>query len=368
MKEQMHKNFPINALGCMCGTSLDGLDLAMIRTDGNKIFSFGSSKFTEFNNEERKKLKLALGKWPGEEYTAEATEIIEKIHIKEIANFDTDLVGFHGQTLAHDPENMRTHQVGSGKILAEALKLPIVWDFRTLDLVNGGQGAPLAPFFHFACAKFINATKIIAFLNLGGVGNITIVNPACDRPDEEGALLAFDTGPANAPIDDIMYEKFKQNYDADGRVAAEGKVDQHIILRFLSNNYFRQPAPKSLDRNSFSNFIEELNSLLPKDAIATATAACIESVKISLNSLSIKPELLLVSGGGRKNKVLMEGLRKNLPMKVSSIDDYGLDGDMLEAQAFGYLAVRVFRGFNTSSPSTTGVTRGLSGGKISFPA
>lgn len=367
MKERIIKNLPINALGCMCGTSMDGLDLALIKTDGKKIFNFGASSFTPFLDSERKILKLALGKWPGEDCVNEALNLIHRIHTNEIRKFDADIIGFHGQTLAHDPNNKRTHQIGSGKVISNNVKKPTVWDFRTLDVMSGGQGAPLTPFFHFACAEFIEVNEVTAFLNLGGVGNMTIVNPSFDRPEADGALLAFDTGPANAPIDDIVYDRFNKNYDLDGTLALNGNVDQTIITTFLKDKYFELNAPKSLDRNSFPNFLRALDDLSSYDAIATATAACVESVRLSLNALIVKPKLVLVSGGGRKNKTILSALKNTLDAEVSTVDEYGLDGDMLEAQAFGFLAVRVLRGLNTSSRNTTGVLKAVSGGKISFP-
>ena len=367
MKERIIKKFPINALGCMCGTSMDGLDLALIKTDGEKIFGFGDSSFTPFSNSERKALKLALGKWPGEDFVSAASKVIHRIHTDEIRKFDADILGFHGQTVAHDPRNKRTHQIGSGQVISENVNMPTVWDFRTLDVMSGGQGAPLTPFFHFACAQFIEAKEVTAFLNLGGVGNITIVNPSFDRPESEGALLAFDTGPANAPIDDIVYDRFQKNYDLDGKFALNGKINKKIISTFLKDNYFKLNAPKSLDRNSFSNFSSALSDLSSYDAIATATAACVESVRLSLDSLTVKPRLVLVSGGGRKNKTILSALKNTLNVEVSTVDEYGLDGDMLEAQAFGFLAVRVLRGLNTSSNGTTGVIKAISGGKISYP-
>ena len=153
MKERIEKKFPLDALGCMCGTSMDGLDLALIRTDGEEIHSFGKTSFRAFSEHEKKILRASLGRWKGDELVSKASELITNIHIAEIKKFKTDLIGFHGQTIAHDPENRRTHQIGSGEEISTAVKLPTVWDFRTADIKNGGQGAPLAPFFHFCLCK-----------------------------------------------------------------------------------------------------------------------------------------------------------------------------------------------------------------------
>ena len=188
---------------------------------------------------------------------------------KEIINkysFNIDLIGFHGQTIAHDPENRRTHQIGSGDQVSSAVKLPTVWDFRTADVKNGGQGAPLTPFFHFACAKYLGIDEVVAFLNLGGVGNITIVDATFESPEINGALLAFDTGPANGPIDDLMFENLKKHYDLDGNLASRGKISKSLISEFLSDDYFSTEPPKSLDRNSFKHF-QMLLRELPLDII-----------------------------------------------------------------------------------------------------
>jgi len=367
MKELIEKNFPVDALGCMCGTSMDGLDLALIQTDGEKIYSFGKSSFKAFSESEKKMLRGCLGRWPGDKLVSKASDLITEIHIDEIKKFKADLIGFHGQTIAHDPENRRTHQIGSGDQVSSAVKLPTVWDFRTADVKNGGQGAPLTPFFHFACAKYLGIDEVVAFLNLGGVGNLTIVDTSFESPELDGALLAFDTGPANGPIDDLMFENLKKHYDLDGNLASLGTVSESLISEFLSDDYFSIEPPKSLDRNSFRHFQSLLRELSLVDAVATATAACVTSVALGINQLPNKPTKILVSGGGRKNKTLMRGLKTNLESEVSDIDDYGMDGDMLEAQAFGFLAVRVLRGLQTSSIRTTGVQNRVCGGIVSYP-
>ena len=312
-------------------------------------------------------LRGCLGRWPGDKLVSKASDLITEIHIDEIKKFKADLIGFHGQTIAHDPENRRTHQIGSGDQVSSAVKLPTVWDFRTADVKNGGQGAPLTPFFHFACAKYLGIDEVVAFLNLGGVGNITIVDTSFESPELDGALLAFDTGPANGPIDDLMFENLKKHYDLDGNLASLGTISESLISEFLSDDYFSIEPPKSLDRNSFRHFQSLLRELSLVDAVATATAACVTSVALGINQLPNKPTKILVSGGGRKNKTLMRGLKTNLESEVSDIDDYGMDGDMLEAQAFGFLAVRVLRGLQTSSIRTTGVQNRVCGGIVSYP-
>ncbi|MEO0931014.1 MAG: anhydro-N-acetylmuramic acid kinase, partial [Pseudomonadota bacterium] len=236
----------VTALGTMSGTSLDGVDAAILRTDGVAIAGFGPSDYRAYSDAEGAVLRDHLGRWPHDDVRA-AAQIVEDAHIALMRGFGAvDLAGFHGQTLAHDPGGRGTHQCGDGGRLAAALGYPVAWDFRSEDMRQGGQGAPLAPFYHFALAKWIKATAPIAFLNLGGVGNVTIVDPAYTDPAEPGALVAFDTGPANAPINDAMMVRFGLPYDANGAVAAQGVADDAIIQSFLTHPYFRLTPPKSL--------------------------------------------------------------------------------------------------------------------------
>ncbi len=349
----------------MSGTSLDGVDAAMILTDGDQIFEFGDADYRAYSDAERHVLKDALGKWP-EDDTQAALDVIQTAHTEVLAGFDgAQIVGFHGQTLAHDPRGRGTHQIGDGAALAEALGVTTVWDFRSTDVELGGEGAPLAPYFHFACAKWIKATAPVAFLNLGGVGNLTWVDPSLPKPDAEGACLAFDTGPANAPINDLMMERRGLPYDKNGALASKGKVVDGALELFLEEPYFRRMPPKSLDRDDFGLMLDLVRELDDADAAATMTAMSAAAVMQAMEHCPTLPERLLVTGGGRHNPVMMAMLQAGLDCDVLPVEDVGLNGDMLEAQAFGYLAVRVLRGLPTSGPSTTGVRAAVGGGKIS---
>ncbi len=355
------------ALGAMSGTSLDGVDAAMIETDGETIFGFGEAVYHPYAAKERAVLAEALGRWPGDALEA-AFDVVMGAHVAALGGFDgAEIVGFHGQTLAHEPGGRGTHQLGDGAALAGALDLPVVWDFRSADMELGGQGAPLAPFYHFACAKWIGADAPVGFLNLGGVGNLTWVDPAKARPEEEGALLAFDTGPANAPLDDLMMERRGEPCDRDGRLARRGQVVEGALELFLDEPYFYRIPPKSLDRNAFSDMIGLVRELSDADAAATLTGMAAAAVLRAMEHCPSPPERLLVTGGGRRNPVMMEMLAAALDCPVVPVEDVGLDGDMLEAQAFGYLAVRVARGLPTSCPGTTGVRAAVSGGTLSKP-
>ncbi|SIS69975.1 anhydro-N-acetylmuramic acid kinase [Roseivivax lentus] len=359
---------PIWALGTMSGTSLDGVDAAMIRTDGRWIEAFGETGYRPYSAEEAAILRAALGAWPGEDRVTAAKEVVERVHLELVSGIaGAEIVGFHGQTLAHDPKGRGTHQAGDGAALADRLGLPVVWDFRSADVRLGGEGAPLAPFFHFACARWIGAERPLAFLNLGGVGNLTWVDPAQPAPEAPGACLAFDTGPANAPINDLMQERRGEAYDRDGALAAQGQVVDGALELFLEEGYFRKMPPKSLDRNDFSLMLDLVRELDDADAAATMTAMAAAAVMQGIEHCPVPPERLLVTGGGRKNPVMMRMLAAGLDCEVAPVEAVGLDGDMLEAQAFGFLAVRVLRGLPTSGPSTTGVRALVGGGEVSRP-
>jgi len=232
----------------------------------------------------------------------------------------------------------------------------------------GGEGAPLAPFYHFALAKQIEARGPVAMLNLGGVGNITWIDPSQPTPETDGALLAFDTGPANAPINDMMQSRLGQPYDKDGAVAGAGSVDLGIIDAFLQHPYFFRMPPKSLDRDAFSALSDAVADLSNADAIATLTMACAASVAQGVKFCPTPPSCIYVTGGGRRNRTLMAMLNEACGVPIAPIEDAGFDGDMLEAQAFAYLAVRVAKGLPTSASGTTGVAAAVGGGTVSRPS
>ena len=367
MSKAISKEGPLRARGAMSGTSLDGVDAAVLVTDGRDILGFGETSYRPYSADERAVIAAALGAWEGPQVEA-ATEVVEAAHIALLSDLEpVDLVGFHGQTLAHAPRTRGTLQVGDGNALAAALGVPVVWDFRSADVELGGEGAPLAPFFHHACARYAGLTAPVGFLNLGGVGNLTWVDPSVERPEAEGALLAFDTGPANAPLNDLMQARRGQAFDAGGALAAKGEVALGALELFLAEPYFARVPPKSLDRNDFAEMVALVGELSDADAAATLTAMCAAGVAEAMQHCPRLPEAVYVTGGGRHNPVLMEMLRVGLDCPVQPIEEIGLDGDMLEAQAFAYLAVRVARGLPTSCPGTTGVRAAVGGGQVSVP-
>ncbi len=368
----------LRAVGTMSGTSLDGVDVAIVETDGVVIHGFGASAYRAYEPVERAQLAAALGQWQGAQVEA-AGEIVTRAHaallaqvLAEDAEADADqravdVIGFHGQTLAHAPRTQGTLQVGDGAALAAELDTPVVWNFRSDDVRLGGEGAPLAPFFHFACAKYLKRDKPLCFLNLGGVGNLTYVDPRFEAAEDSGALLAFDTGPANAPINDLVQARCGQMMDEGGAIARGGVVETGALELFLAEPYFARMPPKSLDRNDFAEMIDLVSELTDSDATATLTGMCAAAVAQGMEHCPEPPDVVLVTGGGRHNPVLMEMLRVSLDCPVAPIESVGLDGDMLEAQAFAHLAVRVARGLPTSSPGTTGVRACVGGGVVSVP-
>jgi len=352
------------ALGAMSGTSMDGVDAALVRTDGVDIFEFGEAAYRAYSDAEREIIRAAMGHWHGQDNVAAASEVVETAHAEMLSKFDADLIGFHGQTLAHDPGGRGTHQTGDGGVLAQILETPVAWDFRTADVALGGQGAPLAPFFHHACARWAGLDEPVAFVNLGGVGNITWLDP--NGPVE--TCLAFDTGPANAPLNDLMFARLGQSHDKDGALSMAGQPDLDLVKAILARGYFHKMPPKSLDRDDFEDVIDLVLERSDADAAATLSYLAAACVVRGVEQCPSPPKHVYICGGGRKNPCMMSTLKAQVACPVSKVETLGLDGDMLEAQAFAYLAVRVARGLVTSSPTTTGVSACIGGGVISHPS
>lgn len=359
----MLKPGALRVLGTMSGTSLDGVDAAVLVTDGHDILGLGDSAYRPYSPAERAVLRAALSRWPGEDGVEAAAEVVETAHAELLARFaPVDLVGFHGQTLAHDPGGRGTHQAGSGQILAEVLGRPVVWDFRSADVQLGGQGAPLAPFYHHALARHAGLTAPVVFLNLGGVANVTWCDPRIPAP--EHACLAFDCGPGNAPMDDFCLRHLGRPRDEGGALAARGRPDAARLDGFAAHPFFRRMPPKSLDRAAPA---PDVSDLAPEDALATLAAAAATGVALAFEHFPRPPAQLYACGGGRHNATLMAMIAAGCDCPVLPVEALGLDGDMLEAQAFAYLAARVARGLPTSAPGTTGVAAPVGGGTLSQP-
>ncbi|MFV0245167.1 MAG: anhydro-N-acetylmuramic acid kinase [Qingshengfaniella sp.] len=364
MKE---KGAPVVAVGTMSGTSLDGVDAAVLMTDGVTITDFGPGAYRPYDAGEQTILRAGLGAWPGDPGVAEAEAVVQQAHEAVLRGIEADLIGFHGQTLAHDPVGRGTHQCGDGAALARVLGRPVVWDFRTADVAAGGQGAPLAPVYHWALARWAGLKGPVAFLNLGGVGNLTWLDPGAGDPFGPGAMLAFDTGPANAPINDLCQARLGRGQDTDGALALAGIARPEHLAAFLADPYFAAPPPKSLDRDAFAGLADAVADLGDADAAATLVEALALSVSQGLALCPVAPARVLVTGGGRRNPAIMARLVALLPCPVEPVEAHGMDGDLLEAQAFAYLAVRAVRGLPITGPGTTGVAGPLTGGRLSRP-
>lgn len=362
------------AIGLMSGTSMDAIDVALVETDGAETIRLGPTAAYPYAEAERSLLRTALAEAtrlvdraarPGA--LAAAEDMITRRHAaaveaflaeQAIARASIGIVGFHGQTVLHRPERHLTVQIGDGPALAASLGLPVAYDFRAADCAAGGQGAPLVPIFHHALAAAAGFALPVATINIGGVANVSFLVPGRDP-------VACDAGPGNALIDDLMWTRSGVALDRDGAVAAEGRVDEKILHDLLMHEFFDQPPPKSLDRNTFSS--EPIAHLATQDAAATLTAFTAQGIARALDLMPGRTTLAIVCGGGARNPTLMRELAKRLNCKVTSAETFGWSVEAMEAQAFAYLAVRTARGLPITFPTTTGIARPSAGGILARP-
>jgi anhydro-N-acetylmuramic acid kinase len=367
----------MRAIGLMSGTSLDGVDVALIETDGRRIESLGPTFYRAYRKSERELLRqaLAAGASLTERTTrrgvlGQAEALVTRAHAEAVEKFlddngiaphDIDIVGFHGQTVLHRPAAKLTVQIGDATALAERIGIPVVYDFRAADVAAGGEGAPLVPVFHRAMVETLDRQYPVAVLNIGGVANVTYIDGGPDP-------LACDTGPGNALIDDFMRARTGQPNDLHGRMGAAGTVYHGFIDRVLADSFFAAPPPKSLDRNAFSYQNIALPDLSVADGAATLAALTAATVARVIAHLPERPRSWIVGGGGARNPTLMRMLAECLaPASVETADQVGWSGDALEAQAFAYLAVRTINGLPITFATTTGSPRPMQGGVIATP-
>ncbi len=364
----------MRAIGLMSGTSLDGIDIALIETDGDHVAAFGPTGYRAYTDNERAMLRRSLAdavaltdrnSRPGA--LAESEELVTRTHVEAVRSFldehkldrgRIDVIGFHGQTVLHRPELKLTVQIGSGKTLASELGIKVVYDMRAADVETGGQGAPLVPVYHRALVQETHPTGPTVVVNIGGVANITYI--------DGDNLVACDTGPGNALLDDFMLRMTGEAVDRDGRIAAAGHVNADWIATALTFPFFAAPPPKSLDRNDFASLSVEGMSL--EDGAATLTAFTAASIASIASALPKPPKTWIVVGGGASNPTLMRMLRERLNLSdVKRGLDLGWSGDSIEAQAFAYMAVRSLKGLPLTFPGTTGVQKPLTGGVLAKP-
>lgn len=368
----------LRVLGFMTGTSLDAVDMAVIETDGENIISFGPAGEMKLDAETRAVVEDAIEDaldWERDEEEPDSFEdarmAVADAHLAAALSFMAvngvkasalDLIGVHGQTVLHEaptPELPgRTVQLIDALSVAEGLGVRTAYDFRSADVAAGGQGAPLAPVYHAALVRKSGLSGPVAVLNLGGVGNITLVRA-------DGDLEAFDTGPANGMVDLLVQSRGKKRMDEGGRLAAAGTVYQAVLAAYLAHPYFAATGPKSLDRFDFS--LDPVAGLSLEDAAATLTAFAAEAAALGVARCSEKPTKVVACGGGRHNPVLLAAIRERAGVPVTTAEDEGWRGDSIEAEAFAFLAARCLLGLPISFPGTTGVAEPLTGGRIVEP-
>ncbi len=349
----------------MSGTSVDGVDVALIETDGERIASFGPALTVPYADEVRRTIRAAFGAEQESDATRAAERAVTEAHVaavrrwaseRHVALASLDLVGFHGQTITHRPERRFTWQIGDGAALAKAIGVRVVNDLRGADVAAGGQGAPLVPVYHAALAA--DLPRPLAVVNVGGVGNVTWIGT-------DNSLLAFDTGPGNGPIDDWCARRAGQRYDKDGALAASGTVDRNRLERFSEHRFFAKAPPKSLDRADFND--RWADGLSVADGAATLTRGTARAIALASRHFPQPVVQWVICGGGARNPTLLHAIAEETEVEVVTADDLGWDGDALEAQAFAFLAVRSLRGLPLTFPGTTGAPRPMTGGRLSEP-
>jgi anhydro-N-acetylmuramic acid kinase len=361
------------ALGLMSGTSMDGIDVALIKTDGETIVERGPSMTFPYESEMRRLLVAAIadaktltqrGDRPGS--LPHAERALTEHHAASVAAFLSkqgikrdriDVIGFHGQTVLHRPDIALTIQLGLGELLADLTRCPVVYDLRGADIAAGGQGAPLVPVYHRALAASL-PQRPLAIVNIGGVANVTWIG-------RDGRLIAFDTGPGNALVDDWMMKTAGIAYDEEGRTAAKGRVHDDVVHFYVNHSYFAQSPPKSLDRNAF--FWDLVEGLSPEDGAATLTAFTAAAIAKAREHMPEEPELWIICGGGRLNRTLMGMIAGRVHHAVVPAEAAGLNGDSIEAEAWAYMAVRSLKGLPITFPGTTGVSEPMTGGILAHP-
>lgn len=371
----------ICAIGLMSGTSMDGIDLAMLRTDGEDFIERGPSFFVPYEAAFRRRIEAGLetvrsiarrDERPGDldglerDITGRHADAVEAFLRDGAGNWGSaDVVGFHGQTILHRPQAGLTVQLGDGPLLASLTGLPVVYDMRANDMVHGGQGAPLVPAYHAALAHSLppaHAEKFpIVFVNIGGISNITYV-------PEAGDPIAFDSGPGNALIDQWVSLEGGVPYDADGAIASEGGVVQAVVERYLDAPFFEKSGPKSLDRNDFT--LETAGAMELADGARTLAAVSAAAVLKAAEHMPEPPKLWIVCGGGRKNPHIVGDLRDGAAKAGAEVilaEDAGFNGDSMEAEAWAYLAVRSKKGLPLTFPTTTGCREAVTGGVLALP-
>ena len=352
----------------MSGTSLDGIDISVLTTDGINIFEFGPNYFTKFSKELKEKLFEALNSNNQRNLQNKFINDLNLLFSKEYAstilefikNTEVELIGFHGQTIHHDPKNKISRQLGHGQLISNILNKKLIYNFRKNDLLNNGQGAPLAPIYHKYIIEDLNLTLPCCILNIGGVSNITYW--------DGNNLIGFDTGPGNSLIDDLMLKFYNKNFDEDGKIAFKGKILNELITQILNDSFFKLKYPKSLDRQYFHHYLKNFTEKYKAhDLISTLSEFTAVTISHSLKLLPHYPNNIVVMGGGSKNLYIIERLKKHLKCKIIETKNSKYNPDFVESQLMAFLAVRSINNLPYTFPLTTGVSEPLSGGELCIP-
>lgn len=358
---------PVTAIGLMSGTSLDGIDAAVLETDGETYARAGGALTLPYDDTLRRDIRALLGS-RDQKAARDVEARLTEAHARAVQSLlaqtglaveGVGVIGFHGHTITHAPPPAPgqpgwTWQIGDGAALAALTGIDVVNDLRGGDMAAGGHGAPVVPVYQAARAAGVE--KPIAVLNIGGVANITFIGEAVED------LIAFDTGPGNALIDDWVQQHTGAARDDGGALAASGKADFSVVETMLDNPYFAKPPPKSLDRLDFT--LDAAQGLSPENGAATLTRFTAEAAGRALAHLPVRPRALYVTGGGRHNATIMREISEVFALPAGPVENLGWNGDMLEAEAFAYLAVRSLRGLPLTFPSTTGCAEAVTGGRL----
>ena len=351
----------IYALGLMSGTSMDAINVSLVKTDGIELEELNINQICPYSDKTIKLLNEILDNLPRSlskfSLLNETSELITLDHFKSIKNILSktnivpEIIGFHGQTVFHNPKKSISIQLGNSKLLSKLSKIDVIGNFRNLDIKFGGEGAPIAPIYHQQIIKKFNLKLPCCFINIGGVSNITYW--------DGNVLLGFDCGPGNTLMDKFMQEKFQLSYDKFGRLAKQGTPISKILTKCFEDNFFKKKFPKSLDKSYFFYLLELIGSYdhTPEDIMATLSSITAHSIKKGLKILPVEPQSIYIMGGGAYNTTLVKSLKEMYAEKINLIDEIGLDASMIEANLIAYLAVRKIRNLPSTFPETTGVNK-----------
>ena len=357
------------SLGLMSGTSVDGVDASIIKSDGEQFLEIIDDIYVKYDDHFKVKLKKIIDScYSKDEFNNLSNSIKDiekeitlfhdqacKLIIKKNRNIKIDIIGFHGQTILHKPQEGYSIQIGDSQLLSKLTNTTVVSNFRENDILNGGQGAPLSPLYHHLILSKIKSNLPSAVVNIGGISNITYV-------ENENKIKSFDTGPGNYLIDKWVKMNSKMEFDDKGQLAKSGKSNEIILEKFLSNQYYKKKLPKSLDVKDFN--LNDLSKSSLEDGCATLSMLTVKSICMAINSFSITPNKILFSGGGRKNDFIITNIKKIIKESIHLIDEFNFDGDFIESQAFAYLAIRSYLKKFITFPTTTGAKKPSLGGTI----